>query len=194
MFKDELERLTDEIKFRDHARHAIRDDLARKRLEYCYLDRDRTPKKNDLPEGFWINAKIYPNRNYAVWLEQTAAPRPQAPRIMSSWIEDGRGWFNPAPQPLPQPEKILAEAFAIKVRRPARQSIISAEARCQNHLIKLMKQSPGPPQKRKTKFLDECLAAFPGLSERGFDRVWEAAKKKTGSKWGRTGRKLNERT
>ena len=79
---------------------------------------------------------------------------------------------------------------AAKIRKlwPAGRRTAAAETRCQAYLVAEMQRSPERAPKPKAAILADCQARFPGLSERGFDRVWAHAIVETDAHWSRGGR------
>lgn len=79
---------------------------------------------------------------------------------------------------------------AAKIRKlwPAGRRTAAAETRCQAYLVAEMQRSPERAPKPKAAILADCQARFPGLSERGFDRVWAYAIVETDAHWSRGGR------
>jgi hypothetical protein len=81
---------------------------------------------------------------------------------------------------------------AAKVRKlwPAAKRTAAAQTRCQEYLVTEMSRSPARAPKPKRELLAECLAHFQGLSERGFERAWANAIKRTGAVgWSKAGRR-----
>jgi hypothetical protein len=72
---------------------------------------------------------------------------------------------------------------------PAAKRSAAAETRCQEHLVTEMMRSPDRAPKSKPDFFGDCQARFPGLSERGFERAWGDAIKRTGVGWSKAGRR-----
>jgi hypothetical protein len=68
---DYLEQKSVEVHSPRLAEQLVRDELEERRREYCYLDRDGKPHRNNLPAGFCLEAKI--NR------EESSARRPAKP-------------------------------------------------------------------------------------------------------------------
>ena len=92
----------------------------------------------------------------------------------------------------PQTRLLSATVPAAKVRKlwPGAKRTAAAETRCREYLVVEMKRSPDRAPKPKRQFLAACQARFPGLSERGFDRVWTDATARTGAVgWRKAGRR-----
>ena len=92
----------------------------------------------------------------------------------------------------PQTRLLSATVPAAKVRKlwPAAKRTAAAETRCQEHLVTEMKRSLDRAPKSKADFLAECQARFRGLSERGFERAWAKAIKRSGAVgWSKAGRR-----
>jgi hypothetical protein len=92
----------------------------------------------------------------------------------------------------PQTRLLSATVPAAKVRKlwPAAKRAVAAETRCQECLVTEMMRSPDRAPKSKADFLADCQARFPGLSERGFERAWADAIKRTGAvSWSKAGRR-----
>ena len=76
---------------------------------------------------------------------------------------------------------------------PTGRTTAAAEAHCQKYLLAEMRRAPDRAPKSKTSFLADCQSRFPGLSERGFDRVWANAIFETGAQWAKPGRPKHHR-
>jgi hypothetical protein len=72
---------------------------------------------------------------------------------------------------------------AAKVRRlwPVVRPNVAAEKQSQQYLVTEMQLSPNRRPKPKADFLADCKARFPGLGERGFERAWADAIRRTGA-------------
>ena len=92
----------------------------------------------------------------------------------------------------PQTRLLSPTVPAAKVRRlwPAAKQTAAAAMRCQEYLRTEMTRSPTRAPKPRSKFLTDCQARFPGVSERGFGRAWATAIKLTGAVgWSKAGRR-----
>jgi hypothetical protein len=93
------------------------------------------------------------------------------------------------------PEEIQLLSVTVptaKVKKlwPAAKRTAAAETRCQEHLVVEMKRSLDRAPNPKPDVLADCLARFPGLSERGFERAWANAIELTGADgWSKPGRR-----
>ena len=92
----------------------------------------------------------------------------------------------------PHTRLLSATVPAAKVRKlwPAAKRTVAAATRCQQHLVNEMKRAPDRAPKPKADLLADCQTRFLGLSERGFERAWKDAIRRTGAVgWGKAGRR-----
>jgi len=89
---------------------------------------------------------------------------------------------------------VTVPAAKVKKLWPVATPTAAAETRCQAYLIAEMQRTPNRAPKPKAAILADCRLRFPGLSERGFDRVWTHAIATTGAHWSRGGRPRRHRT
>jgi hypothetical protein len=72
---------------------------------------------------------------------------------------------------------------------PVRIATVRAETSCKKWLVHRMRASPELAPSPKTHFRNLARKDFPGLSDRAFQRAWDAAIAETDAKWSKAGRR-----
>lgn len=85
----------------------------------------------------------------------------------------------------PMPHWLLGHTPDRTPQSAAQRSSIAAETACRKWLVSLMRAGPRQP---KATLWDEAHERWPGLSHRGYLRVWEWALNASDGLWGRAGR------
>jgi hypothetical protein len=116
---------------------------------------------------------------WMIWAGHTFLPTSGAPVVIAQRMGP------------PQTRLLGATVPAAKLRKlwPVAKRTAAAETRCQEHLVTEMKRSLDRAPNPKRYFRANCQARFLGVTERGFERAWAKAIKRTGAVgWRKAGR------